>query len=564
MILQRSGISAWITDSEGDRLKEYQVEETADGILQCWVPSVEGANFKIQWEVIGNPRPGFDLCAYPHLDGVKFTGSVLYTKNITRGDIGQLSKESIGISTARLYEFGKRELTDKDTGIKLDSLMAKRLNTIQVDFVWGRGGGSKSKKQFEEHEEIGPIHEKTAKKGHTGAAKLGRTVSISKATRCTFHPSRNIKQDTFIFCYAPEGKHDIFEHVDDILPASLDTIDWLRAREIIPTTPEPVSQHSRSTQKRARNNAARPVDVDELETDDDEIQFIKHLPRQHRYPMLFDKYGLSAWITNSEGDELPEYQVQETSDDTIQCWIPSTNGTNFKIEWKILKNPHPKLDIRTTPYLDGVRLRGTAWGKSAFGKHDRQSIGHSTAQLYEFGERVLTDNDNYLKPDQSILESMNTIKLTLHWGQQSKSRPTRSFCKPQELAPVHEKAAKKGHSGAAKLGKTVVFDSTAEGSVTFEPSKSIKPLNFVFCYAPEDWLRAREIIPHSPEPDSQDNQSTLKRERSATPEIIDIDELETDDDEIQIIKHMIPAPVANKRQRTTGEKDNVRPKDEDN
>ncbi|CAE6405014.1 hypothetical protein BN14_01853 [Rhizoctonia solani AG-1 IB] len=258
MILEQYGISAWITDPEGNQLEEYQVQVLSDGTIQCWVPSVEGTNFKIQWEVIGNPHPGLDLCAYPSLDGVQFTGSVLYLKNIVKGDVGQLSSESTGTSTARLYEFGKRALTDKDTGIKLDNSMVKRLNTVQVDFVWGRGGNSKSKKNFKEHEDIGPIHEKTAKKGHAGAAKLGRTISISKATRCSFRPNKDIKQNTFVFHYAPE--------------------DWLRAREIIPATPEPVSRNPRGSQKRSLRNAPpEPVDIDELETDDDEIQFVKHL-----------------------------------------------------------------------------------------------------------------------------------------------------------------------------------------------------------------------------------------------------------------------------------------------
>ncbi|KAJ1310814.1 hypothetical protein OPQ81_009334 [Rhizoctonia solani] len=76
----------------------------------------------------------------------------------------------------------------------------------------------------------------------------------------------------------------------------------------------------------------------------------------------------------------------------------------------------------------------------------------------------------------------------------------------------------------------------------------------MFCYAPEDWLRAREIIPRSPEPEFRDDKRTMKRERTTTPDIIDIDDLETDDDEIQIVKHMIPAPVPpNKRQRTLGQ-----------
>ncbi|KAL5640710.1 hypothetical protein ACGC1H_001254 [Rhizoctonia solani] len=257
MIQQRSGLSVWITDSEGNHLQEYQVQETADGAIQCWVSSVEGTNFKIQWEVIGDPHPGLDLCAFPYLDGVKLTGGVLYRKNIVRGEIGQLSKESTGTSSARLYEFGRRVLTDKDAGIKLDSFKAKRLNTIQVDLAWGRGGDSKSKKRFDEYEDIGPIHEKTAKKGHAGAAKLGKTVSIDRATHCSFYPNKTIKQVTFVFCYAPE--------------------DWLRAREIIVDTPEPDSQNSCGTQKRPRSKTPEAVDVDELDTDDDEIQFIKHL-----------------------------------------------------------------------------------------------------------------------------------------------------------------------------------------------------------------------------------------------------------------------------------------------
>ncbi|CEL58301.1 hypothetical protein RSOLAG1IB_03047 [Rhizoctonia solani AG-1 IB] len=281
--------------------------------------------------------------------------------------------------------------------------------------------------------------------------------------------------------------------------------------------------------------------------------------------MLFDKHGLSAWISDLNGDELPEYEIQEISDDTIQCWIPSTNGTNFKIQWEITKNPHPKHDLCTTPYLDGTRMTGTVWNKhTSTGEHYRQSTGNSTARLFEFGQRVLTDDDKYSKPDKSSLKNLNTIKLTFEWGRQGKTNPRTTFYTPDEPAPIHEKAAKKGHSGAAKLGKTIVSSSTSEpNSVEFKYSKTVKPITFVFCYAPEDWLLAREIIPQSPEPDSHGNQGAVKRERSVTPEIVDIDELETDD-EIQIIKHMIPAPVAgNKRQRTSGAEAVVRPKDEE-
>ncbi|CAE6436446.1 unnamed protein product [Rhizoctonia solani] len=283
--------------------------------------------------------------------------------------------------------------------------------------------------------------------------------------------------------------------------------------------------------------------------------------------MRFEKHGLSVWITDSEDNELTEYQVQEGSDNTIQCWIPSTNGSSFKILWKILRNPHPELDLRSTPYLDGVRMTASVWSKGRVfngnsGKHYQERTGVSTARLYEFGRRTLTDNDDCPNSNQSLLKNLNTIKLIFDWGQKGKGKPRERFHVPQELGPIHEKAAKKGHSGAAKLGQTINVSNTCR-EVSFKGSKMIKPITFVFCYAPEDWLQARDIIPRSPESDSQDTKVNLKRERSATPEIVDVDELETDDDEIQIIKHMIPAPESgNKRRKTSGTESDIRPKDE--
>lgn len=57
-----------------------------------------------------------------------------------------------------------------------------------------------------------------------------------------------------------------------------------------------------------------------------------------------------------------------------------------------------------------------------------------------------------------------------------------------------------------------------------------------------DWLQAREIIPSSQQGGSSSSpepQSSKKRTRSATPDAIDLDDLETDDDEIIIVKHMV-------------------------
>ncbi|CAE6526090.1 unnamed protein product, partial [Rhizoctonia solani] len=62
------------------------------------------------------------------------------------------------------------------------------------------------------------------------------------------------------------------------------------------------------------------------------------------------------------------------------------------------------------------------------------------------------------------------------------------------------------------------------------------PIIFVFRYAPRDWLQAKEIIPYSPRP-SPSPQLKPKRERTFSSDVIDIDDLHTDDEN----------PVATKR-----------------
>ncbi|KAG8688388.1 hypothetical protein FRC11_005501 [Ceratobasidium sp. 423] len=174
--------------------------------------------------------------------------------------------------------------------------------------------------------------------------------------------------------------------------------------------------------------------------------------------MLFEKHGLVAQIVDSDDNELPGYQVGETADNTMQCWIPSTEGSNFKIQWNIVTALYPGHDI---PSLDGVEMTGVAIAKRHLvegysHQHYRQLTGNSTARLYEFGKRVLTDSNNCAKPDKS--------------GQKDQSVPY-VFSAPQDTGPIHEKAAKKGHSGAVKLGKAISVP-TVSTSVGFTSAKT--------------------------------------------------------------------------------------------
>ncbi|KAG8703956.1 hypothetical protein FRC11_010321 [Ceratobasidium sp. 423] len=194
------------------------------------------------------------------------------------------------------------------------------------------------------------------------------------------------------------------------------------------------------------------------------------------------------------------------------------------------------------------------------GVHDRESIGKTTARLFEFGRRALTDSDDFPELDSSLLESLNTIKLKFDWGRSGRlSRAKFRSDQELEVGPIHEKVAKKGHSDSAKLGKTITTLPVLKG-YSFTACEEIDSVTFVFRYAPNDWLQAQGIIQLSPRPEFQGAQ---KRAHS-TPDVIDVDELETDD-EIQIIKHMVPAPItSNKKQRISGREDTTKPKKEEN
>lgn len=281
--------------------------------------------------------------------------------------------------------------------------------------------------------------------------------------------------------------------------------------------------------------------------------------------MIFKK--LSAWITDDEGEALPEYQTREIDENTIECWIPSTEGANFWIRWKPERDPQRGHDLRCRPHLDGISCSGTYITARRIARKENGTLkGHVCGKLmvqpYCFGKRKLTDNENIAPLSREIQKDLNTIQAKLQWGHVG-SDCSPAYKKIPESRPLHEKMAKKGHSGSAGLDKPKLDPGLATGWSFFEPTPSLQPITFVFRYAPQDWLQAREIIPSSQQSGSSSSpepNSTRKRARSATPEVIDIDDLETDDDEIVIVKHMVPAPTAsNKKPRKVKDEEDVKP-----
>ncbi|KAF8599289.1 hypothetical protein BDV93DRAFT_609403 [Ceratobasidium sp. AG-I] len=276
---------------------------------------------------------------------------------------------------------------------------------------------------------------------------------------------------------------------------------------------------------------------------------------------------VSAWITNADGFELPEYQMKEINEDTVECWIPSTEGTNFKIRWKSEKGIQPEFDLRCSPFLDGIRtsggrLRAQHILRGAYKEKIGCSIGESSIQLYRFGKRLLTDRED-IAPLTEAHEDLNTIRLELEWGKTVKTTILKPI-KPLETKPIHERMANKGHSGSAELAPPTNRPRTIKCNFSFTPRPHLQPLVFIFRYASEDWLQAREIIPLSQLSRNSclpESKPIKKRARSGTPDIIDIDDLETDDDEVVVVKPMAPVMApANKRPRKIKDEADAQPK----
>ncbi|KAG8709685.1 hypothetical protein FRC09_000524 [Ceratobasidium sp. 395] len=258
--------------------------------------------------------------------------------------------------------------------------------------------------------------------------------------------------------------------------------------------------------------------------------------------------NFKATIDTSEGDQLPEYQTKIINENTIECWIPSTEGKHFEICFKAPPDEHPGLSVVCMPQLDGIKFRNKILRAAKIGEPCKcrgQVTSTSSIRLFSFGKRLLTDREDIASSKGSSQTDLNTIRVTFKWVKTGVSRPKTSFWVPKENGPIHEKVAKKGHSGSAGLGSTSSLQRPP--TVTrFEPIYGIQPLVFVFRYAPEGWLQAQGIMPAK-------NPLTQKRDRDATPDIIDIDDLETDDEDVALVKHLVPANTSNKRPKVKDE-----------
>ncbi|KAG8775985.1 hypothetical protein FRC12_001163 [Ceratobasidium sp. 428] len=442
-----NGFTASINTPGGDQLPEYQTKTINENTIECWIPSTEGENFEICSKAPSDEHPGLSVRCKPQLDGVSFQNLVKLAAYI--GNPFKCRGQTTSTSSIRLFSFGKRLLTDREDIAPSKGSSQKDLNTIRVTFEWGKAGTLQPQTNFWVPKENGPIHEKVAKKGHSGSTGLGSASTLHRPpTVVNFEPVHDIQPLVFVFRYAPE--------------------DWLQAQGIMPA-------NSLSTQKRDRDATPDIIDIDDLVTDDEDVTLVKHLsiPHIHRKIIL---NNFKATINTPEGDQLPEYHTKRIDENTIECWIPSTEGKNFEIGSKAPSNEHPGLSVRCKPQLDGVSFQNLVRLSANIGEPFRcrgQTTSTSSIRLFSFGKRLLTDKEDIAPSKGSSQKDLNTIRVTFEWGEAGMVQPQTNFWVPKENGPIHEKVAKKGHSGSAGLGSA----SSLQYSPTVVSHLVLGPLN---------------------------------------------------------------------------------------
>ncbi|QRV74977.1 hypothetical protein RhiJN_02992 [Ceratobasidium sp. AG-Ba] len=199
-------ISAWITTEYGAALPEFDVKH-AEGRVDCWIPSIQGANFCINWHSL-NPST-FGLRGDIWLDGVPVGGGLLMP-NETRGI--KMTGHSAGNVLERPYHFGKQQLTDDESVSDPADPRLLELNTIRLVLDWVYVTEERQYTQPTAPPKLGPVHERAAKKAHGDSAGLGNARPVPPRQWYNTQ-SIGMKKTVLVFHYAPQ--------------------DWLLAKKII-------------------------------------------------------------------------------------------------------------------------------------------------------------------------------------------------------------------------------------------------------------------------------------------------------------------------------------------
>ncbi|KAG8763103.1 hypothetical protein FRC12_008714 [Ceratobasidium sp. 428] len=221
-------LSAWITDSHGTQLEEFRKRDVDNQTTECWIPSEEGANFRIMWQPTMNFEPRLALRCSIRLDGRVVSPGCLSAHDISRGIPGKKDGMTVAPGLKRLYVFSHQETTDQDELALPENSRKADLATIQITLTWVRVTRSRHAHRYVEPEEPGILHERAAKKGHRTTAALGGLIlSRLGSGKSSVKVDSGLPPAVFLFRYGSR--------------------EWLMAKEIIPNgLSQSISRRKRS------------------------------------------------------------------------------------------------------------------------------------------------------------------------------------------------------------------------------------------------------------------------------------------------------------------------------
>ncbi|KAF8591175.1 hypothetical protein K439DRAFT_1065583 [Ramaria rubella] len=261
--------------------------------------------------------------------------------------------------------------------------------------------------------------------------------------------------------------------------------------------------------------------------------------------------GVHVWV-EVEGTPLQEHQI-EVEGHRVTCHIPSQEGKKFSIRFRHA-HAGSMVALRGNIFLDGI-----ASGAGLLLATDMhacmisgQTRWEGLESPFQFARLKTTDDESEACQDEARLRELGTIRVQIEWvnvvRQEEWRQPSTSTLANQ---PIHERS-KKASAHCTSLGELEISRPKHWYSTTKIPY--IEPLDFVFQYAPVDWLRARGIfsapalVPASPTASSNSRpgkrrQHDSKMDNSSAEETL----TEVLDEEEAAIYQRLKAKMANRK-----------------
>ncbi|VDC03480.1 unnamed protein product [Peniophora sp. CBMAI 1063] len=255
----------------------------------------------------------------------------------------------------------------------------------------------------------------------------------------------------------------------------------------------------------------------------------------------------------SEGEELPQYQVEKIDDRTMTCWIPSQAGKPFAVGYARTKrhsHEHKVVDV----YADGHYMAGQG-GPDSAASEVRWRIAYDTKQAFLFSEVVFAPDENESTDPSPLSKDLAVIEVQILPAFRKKRSGKRAVTTSAlNNGVVLSEKSKLIGANHAKLGNVEKHVRSDRDQYGYAPIGKEPCAVFRFVHRPPAILQAMGIMPRpvQPVPAPADSATIrpARRKRSGSPEYTRNKRMRMNtNDEEQDIKPMIDGEAETRRRK---------------